>query len=200
MQARKEIDERNKIQDSIKMVDTVKKEAELRDAAKEARQKKMALAVSNISSVNTQKTEESEILIGNKRSISNEELEAAKIERNNLRNQRKKEIERDRRIEVSGNRKAKSMRDAERDISEKIALGQAQPTSKESMVDTRLYNQTVGVESGFKDEEEYDLYDKPLFTDRTSASIYKNIKSDNVLDEDGTETTLESKKMYILFI
>jgi len=100
MQARKEIDERNKIQDSIKMVDTVKKEQELRDAAKEARQKKMALAVSNISSVDTHKTDDSELLLGNKRAITNEELEAAKIERNNLRNQRKKEIERDRRIEV----------------------------------------------------------------------------------------------------
>jgi predicted metal-dependent phosphoesterase TrpH len=103
MQARKEIDERNKIQDSIKMVDTVKKEQELREAAKEARQKKMALAVSNISSVNTQKTDDSELLLGNKRAITNEELEAAKTERNNLRNQRKKEIERDRRIEVNYN-------------------------------------------------------------------------------------------------
>ena len=99
-QARKEIEERNKIQESIKMVDTLRKEQELREAAKEARQKKMSLVVSNISSVNTHKTEESEILLGNKRNISNEELEAAKIERNNLRNQRKKEIERDRRIEV----------------------------------------------------------------------------------------------------
>ena len=94
MQARKEIDERNKIQDSIKMVDTVKKEQELRNAAKEARQKKMALAVSNISSVNTAKTDESDLLIGNKRVMNNDELEAAKNERNNLRNQRKKEIER----------------------------------------------------------------------------------------------------------
>ena len=99
-QARKEIEERNKIQESIKMVDTLRKEQELREAAKEARQKKMSLVVSNISSVNTHKTEESEVLLGGKRNISNEELEAAKTERNNLRNQRKKEIERDRRIEV----------------------------------------------------------------------------------------------------
>ena len=99
-QARAEIEERNKIQESIKMVDTLRKEEELREAAKEARQKKMNLVVSNISSVDTRKTDENGLLIGNKRNISNEELEAAKIERNNLRNQRKKEIERDRRIEV----------------------------------------------------------------------------------------------------
>lgn len=74
-------------------------------------------------------------------------------------------------------------------------MGQAQPTSKESMVDTRLYNQTVGLDSGFKAESEYDLYDKPLFTDRTSASIYKNIRTEGVLDEEGTENTLESRRL-----
>jgi len=29
--------------------------------------------------------------------------------------------------------------------------------------------------TGFGDEEDYNLYDKPLFTDRTAASIYKNV-------------------------
>jgi hypothetical protein len=30
------------------------------------------------------------------------------------------------------------------------------------------------------------LYDKPLFTDRTAASIYKNVKEIPVEDEDAT--------------
>jgi len=194
-QARKEIEERNKIQEGIKISDTLKKEQELREAAKDARQKKMSMVVSNISSVNTHKTEESEILLGNKRNISNEELEAAKLERNNLRNQRKKEIERDRRIEVAGTKKAKMTRDVDRDISEKIALGQAQPTSKDSMIDSRLYNQTTGLESGFKGEDDYDLYDKPLFADRTAASIYNNIKKSSYLDDDAGEKVSETKKL-----
>ena len=202
-QARKEIEERNKIQESIKMVDTLRKEQELREAAKEARQKKMSLVVSNISSVNTHKTEESEVLLGGKRNISNEELEAAKTERNNLRNQRKKEIERDRRIEVNknnkykvaGTKKAKLTRDLDRDVSEKIALGQAQPTSKDSMIDSRLYNQTTGLESGFKGEDDYDLYDKPLFADRTSSSIYNNVKSSSNIDDDSGEKGSDTKKL-----
>lgn len=43
------------------------------------------------------------------------------------------------------------------------------------MYDQRLFNQTAGLGHGFGDDEEYNLYDKPLFTDRAAASIYKNV-------------------------
>lgn len=194
-QARLEIEERNKIQESIKMVDTLKKEQELREAAMEARMKKMSMAVSNISSVKTSKTEETEIILGNKRKVD-EDLEAEIMERNNLRNIRKKEIERDRRIEIAAKKNKNLKKDEDRDISEKIALGQAQPTMKDSMIDSRLYNQTVGLTAGFKDEEDYDLYDKPLFVDRTGASIYKNVKASSGIDEDSNEPVgADSKKL-----
>ena len=52
------------------------------------------------------------------------------------------------------------------------------------MFDQRLFNQSAGLGSGFGHEEDYHLYDKPLFADRTAASIYKNVK--NV---DADETT-----------
>lgn len=61
----------------------------------------------------------------NKRSREEKELEEAKKERDALRYQRKREIERDRRMEVAGKKNSKSLRDEERDVSEKIALGQA---------------------------------------------------------------------------
>jgi len=184
------------------MMDNIKKERELSEAAKEAREKKIAMAVSNISSVMTNKTDDTEILIGKKTNRSNEpisinydqKLEDEKLERNKLRNIRKKEIERDRRIEVAGTKKAKLTRDVDRDISEKIALGQAQP-SKESMVDARLYNQVTGLESGFKEEEDYDLYDKPLFVDRTQASIFKNVRAGASIDDDKANDISESKKL-----
>jgi len=45
---------------------------------------------------------------------------------------------------------ARTSTQAPRDISERIALGQAKPTaSKESMFDARLFNQTSGMSSGF---------------------------------------------------
>jgi SNW domain-containing protein 1 len=194
-QARKEIEERNKMQEAVKMVDTLKKEQELKEAAKEARMKKISL-VSNISSVNTTKTDDTDIMLGNKRNSKlDEDLEAQIIERNNLRNLRKKEIERDRRIEVSSKKGKNNLKANERDISEKIALGQAQPTMRDSLVDARLYNQSIGVDAGFKEEEDYDLYDKPLFVDRTSASIYKNIKTSSGIDDESNIDKVDSKKL-----
>lgn len=193
-EARKEVEERSKLQEAIKVVDTLKKEEELREAAKEARQKKISM-VSNISSVNTTKTDDTaEVMLGYKRKSANNELEAEIEERNALRNIRKKEIERERRQEFTKHKK--NNKESERDISEKIALGQAQPTMKENMIDTRLYNQTTGLEAGFKDEEDYDLYDKPLFVDRTSAAIYKNLKaSSNIDDDGGADHVPDSKKI-----
>lgn len=54
------------------------------------------------------------------------------------------------------------------------------------MFDQRLFNQTSGLDSGFGHEDDYNLYDKPLFTDRTAASIYKNVKEVQE-DDDGGE-------------
>jgi SNW domain-containing protein 1 len=191
-QIRKDVEERNRLQESIKMVDTLKKEQELREAAREAKEKKLTMAVSNISSVNTTKTEETEVMLGRKRDVSiDREIQAEKEERDKWRNLRKKEIQREKRQEVK--RKGK---DEDRDISERIALGQAQPTKKDTMIDSRLYNQTTGLESGFGDDEDYSLYDKPLFTDRTNAQIYRNVKSSSAIDDDGGEFSKnESKKI-----
>ena len=88
----------------------------------------------------------------------------------------KKENERNRRREVAGKNRTKEDRDNDRDISEKIALGQAQPTAtRDALYDQRLFNQSSGLATGFGDEDDYNLYEKPLFTDRTAASIYKNV-------------------------
>lgn len=63
-------------------------------------------------------------------------------------------------------------REQNRDISEKVALGLAKPTqSAESMYDSRLFNQTSGLESGFNEDNPYD---KPLFAAQDAInSIYR---------------------------
>ncbi|KAI9032820.1 SKIP/SNW domain-containing protein [Phycomyces nitens] len=101
--------------------------------------------------------------------------EAKARERDQLRRERQKQRERELRMNKMGTEaKAKHLaREQGRDISEKIALGLAKPTlSKESMYDARLFNQSEGINSGFKDDESYSLYDKPLFAQQAS-SIYK---------------------------
>lgn len=63
-------------------------------------------------------------------------------------------------------------RDRDRDVSEKIALGLAQPTGQDMQFDQRLFNQTAGMDSGFGAEDGYSLYDKPLFQVCFSGSPY----------------------------
>ena len=190
-QARKEVEERNKVQETIKMALAAKKEREIREAATLVRAEKAGMVASSISKFNSElrkdgggsssehggiESRRDSEYSGKKRSREEKELEEAKKERDALRHQRKREIERDRRMEVAGKKNSKSLRDEERDVSEKIALGMAQPSSRETMFDQRLFNQTSGLEQGFGEDDDYNLYDKPLFTDRTAASIYKNVK------------------------
>jgi SNW domain-containing protein 1 len=87
-----------------------------------------------------------------------------------------------------------------RDISEKIALGLAKPTlSKDSMLDSRLFNQE-SLSSSFAADDSYSLYDKPLFSGSSAAAaIYKprgaNIDDDgNEIAEGGEEAVREGMK------
>jgi len=86
---------------------------------------------------------------------------------------------------MGAERRAQVMaREQGRDISEKIALGLAKPTqSKETMYDSRLFNQTSGFDSGINEDNPYD---KPLFAAQDAiSSIYR--PRANVDDDDDGE-------------
>ncbi|KAF4576315.1 Pre-mRNA-processing protein 45 [Pleurotus pulmonarius] len=113
-----------------------------------------------------------------------EDEDARKI-RDQMRQEKRREREREMRMNNMGTEQRAKMlaRQQNRDISEKIALGLAKPTtSKESMLDSRLFNQE-SLSGNFADEESYNLYDKPLFHGSTAAAaIYKargNIEDGN---------------------
>ncbi|ORX50495.1 hypothetical protein DM01DRAFT_1337673 [Hesseltinella vesiculosa] len=124
-------------------------------------------------------------------------------ERDELRRERQKRREREYRMQHMGTEaRAKHLaRQQNRDVSEKIALGLAKPSasSKESMYDARLFNQSAGLSSGFKDEESYSLYDKPLFN-QTASSIYKfrgNTQDSEIfgsMDSDELEKSIHQDK------
>ena len=106
---------------------------------------------SNISSVAyTDRIRGKEDTMTGKRKETEEGLTAAQMEREAIRNQKKYEIKRQQRITAAQKKKAKITRDPERDITEKIALGVAQPTSKETMYDQRLFNQSAGLDTVWK--------------------------------------------------
>ena len=81
-------------------------------------------------------------------------------------------------LSMQGNmRKNKVDRDEGRDISEKIALGMLRGTggkvSGEAMYDSRLFNQSSGMDAGFGAEDEYNTYSRPLFDRAEAGSIYR---------------------------
>lgn len=106
---------------------------------------------------------------------SAEDEDARKI-RDQMRAEKRREREREMRMNNMGQEQRAKMlaRQQNRDISEKIALGLAKPTlSKESMLDSRLFNQE-SLSASFGDDESYNLYDRPLFHGSTAAAaIYK---------------------------
>ncbi|KAJ2710609.1 mRNA splicing protein [Coemansia spiralis] len=89
--------------------------------------------------------------------------------RDEVRQERRKQHERDLRASRAGGRGQRA--GESRDISERIALGIAQPTAtRESIFDSRLFNQPSASNAALQNDEAYNLYDKPLFGAAASSS------------------------------
>ncbi|KAL6805458.1 SKIP/SNW domain-containing protein [Trichoderma sp. SZMC 28012] len=114
--------------------------------------------------------------------------------RERARREKRKEDERKlRQTRMGAERRIQVMaREQNRDISEKIALGIAKPSqSKETMYDSRLFNQSSGFDSGFNEDNPYD---KPLFAAQDAInSIYR--PRANLDDEDAEAGDKEMAKI-----
>ncbi|KAG9296309.1 hypothetical protein G9A89_014901 [Geosiphon pyriformis] len=169
--AREEVRQRSLMREKLAQKDKEEKEKRLRMLAQKAREERAGIT-SNVAGTSKAGAEQSD-----EESESDEEKAN---EREELRQDRRREREREYRLSRMGaEQKAKYLaREQNRDISEKIALGLAKPTiSKDSLYDSRLFNQSEGLSSGFKDDEAYDLYDKPLFASSSISSIYNPKKN-----------------------
>ena len=185
---RKEIEERNKIAQSIQIAAAMKKEQELKEAAKQARMERKSYKKSNnnstgvysldTSDILSKKKDEENSMLNNKRkrSINYEELDneiKERKERNELREIRKKEIEYERRAEL-----IKKYEKEGRDINDKILLGQNNMVNNNNVIDSRLYELEGGIENPFDYNEDCQVYDKPLFNGKNKLSnIYNNFNS-----------------------
>jgi len=124
--------------------------------------------------------------------METEEERKEREERDSIREDRKRERERDRRLEALGHKKSKLARDEDRDVSEKIALGE-QPisaTSSEVQYDSRLFSQSQGMDSGFAHDDTYNVYDKPLFKGTSASMLYRPKKNEDT-DVYGDSTSVE---------
>jgi len=59
-------------------------------------------------------------------------------------------------------------------------LGENVPRSQESLFDQRLFNQSQGLDSGFGDDEAYNVYDKRLFGGERERALYRAPKKDDL--------------------
>ncbi|KAF8977372.1 mRNA splicing protein [Entomortierella lignicola] len=201
--ASEEVRQRALMQQKVAEKEKEQKEQSLRALAQRARDERAGIVSSSsvdvkMGSPRRDSGSESESESG---SDDDEAKQRAARERDALRKERQQEREKDLRMSRMGaEQKAKVMARSEgRDISEKIALGLAKPTqSKDSLYDSRLFNQSAGLDSGFKDDEAYSVYDKPMFT-HTGSSVYRPKRSggggdDEVGNEDDIARSLASDR------
>ena len=181
--AREEVKQRAQMQQKLAEKEKLQKEEHLRMLAQKAREDR--------ANATRQPRRESRARSDSRssyssRSESGSDEEAAR-ERQRARQERRQEAERQLRQSRMGTERRIQMmaREQNRDISEKVALGLAKPTqSKETMYDSRLFNQTSGFDSGFNEDQPYD---KPLFAAQDAiSSIYRpKAQQDDDFDDEG---------------
>ncbi|KAI9323931.1 SKIP/SNW domain-containing protein [Zopfochytrium polystomum] len=171
--AREEVRVRAEMQAKLAAKAKKEKEDKLRMLAQKAREERSGIQSAGAGGTSAAAADEDE--------ESEESEDEAKIrERDELRRERAKMRERELRMSHMGaDTKARVLgKLGERDVSEKIALGLAQPTvSRDSMFDQRLFNQSSGLSSGFVSEDAYALYDKALFTGSAANAVYRPRKA-----------------------
>lgn len=178
--AREEVKQRALMQQKLAEKERAQKEDQLRLLAQKAREERMQHGFLARSSGRSR----SQSVSSSGRSDS--QGDEAIREREQMRRDRRQENEKQFRQSRMGTERRIQMiaREQNRDISEKVALGLAKPTqSSESMLDSRLFNQSSGFDTGFNEDQ---AYDRPLFAAQDAIkSIYRpRANPDDDVDED----------------
>jgi SNW domain-containing protein 1 len=152
--AREAVEARAQLEKKLAQKEKEKKEEQLRAMAQRAREERAGLS----------------------RYAQNEGETTTEVrERDEIREQRHRERARDRNLQrAAPDKRTKHQKERERDISEQIALGMPGKTqfSGEGQFDSRLFNTTKGMDSGYGDDEAYNVYDKPW---RESGSLASHL-------------------------
>ncbi len=150
--AREAVETRANLEKKLLAKEKEEKESRLRAVAQKAREERAGL-----------------------RAASSSKKEESERERDELRYERHRERARQRNLDrAAPERRAKLDRNRERDISEQIALGLPAKTaaSGEGLFDARLFNQSAGMNSGFEDDEAYNVYTEAW---RKDSGVAQNI-------------------------
>ncbi|KAK3070671.1 mRNA splicing protein [Teratosphaeriaceae sp. CCFEE 6253] len=195
--AREEVQQRQRMQQRLAEKEKEAQEDHLRTLAQKARQDREAAVSGRRAFTNARSRSRSvdsrSSYSGSSRSGSRSpspDGDASIRDRERQRAERRREAQRELRQKNMGHERRIQMlaREQNRDVSEKVALGLAKPMqSKETMYDSRLFNQSSGFATGFNEDNHYD---KPLFAERDALnSIYRpSVGNDDEDEEDGGET------------
>ena len=195
--AREEVKQRAQMQQKLAEKEKLQKEEHLRMLAQKAREERTAASKSRLTSRGPARSDSYSSYSSDSASPRSD-VDAAAEERIQARRDRRQENERQlRQSRMGAERRIQMMaREQNRDISEKVALGLAKPTqSKETMYDSRLFNQSSGFDSGFNEDQPYD---KPLFAAQDAiSSIYrpKAQPDDEDVDDGGTAADAAMNKI-----
>lgn len=157
--ARESVEARAQLEKKIAAKEKESKEQKLRDLAQKAREERAGIRAPK-------------------------DKDNDRAERDDLRYERHKERARQRNLDrAAPDRRSKLDRNRERDVSEQIALGlpakAAQGgTSGDAAFDSRLFNQSGGLGTGYNDDEAYNVYDQPWRKESNlSSNIYRPSKN-----------------------
>ncbi|RAH62694.1 transcriptional regulator Cwf13/SkiP [Aspergillus piperis CBS 112811] len=185
--AREEVRLRAQMQQKLAEKEKAQKEEHLRALAQKAREERAAASSSRRDSRAGSRSPSRSVSRSPSPYSASENEDAAR-DRERMRRERRQEAERQLRQSRMGTERRIQMmaREQNRDISEKVALGLAKPTqASESMYDSRLFNQTSGMDSGFNEDNPYD---KPLFAAQDAInSIYRPRAQADDDDGEGAE-------------
>ncbi|XP_059652387.1 SNW/SKI-interacting protein A-like [Cornus florida] len=175
--AREAVAMRSRVQKEMMMKEKEKKEHELRDLAQRARSERAGVAVAPPPGAVPSSSDKTMMDVDDVRG------DYERLQREKIREERRRERRQEAKDAAMG-KKSKITRDGDRDVSEKIALGMASTGAGRGgggqvMYDQRLFNQEKGMESGFATDDQYNVYDKGLFT--AQPTLYrpkKDVDSD----------------------
>ncbi|KAJ5495308.1 Pre-mRNA-processing protein [Penicillium diatomitis] len=188
--AREEVQLRAQMQQKLAEKEKAQKEEHLRQLAQKAREARAGPSRRDSVARSPSRSRSRSFSPQSSRSGSPSDDEEAR-ERERQRRERRQENERKlRQSRMGTERRIQAMaREQNRDISEKVALGLAKPTqSSESMWDSRLFNQTSGMSTGFNEDNPYD---KPLFAAQDAInSIYRPRAQLDADEEEGGDAEM----------
>ncbi|PHH63378.1 hypothetical protein CDD81_5979 [Ophiocordyceps australis] len=190
--AREEVQQRAVMQQRLAEKERAEKEESLRALAQKVRQERVEATRRRRHSQTSRDSRDSRSSSRSYSSSGSESDSDGVREREQARRERRREEEKKmRQTRMGTERRIQVMaREQNRDISERIALGLAKPTqSKESMYDSRLFNQSSGFDSGFNEDNHYD---KPLFAAQDAInSIYRpSVNQDDYDDAEAGDAEL----------